>query len=235
MMKLINGFYLAVALLVGAGAWKVLEPMVAKNNGNTVISINQGSKRGDGAITVKLPSDLTTKQMEMLNFAYDVAKADGFKEPKYLQGIIMQESRAGSMDEFRVSGLMNTSSNRYFGIGQIKLSAAKDVMKRFPELWKFLDTKTDEELQARLIVDDRFNVRVASKYTLLMGINENPVRAITAYNVGPGAVITHPDPSSHHYTVKVRSHAEKVKNVKTSAVGLQSIQSTKVAALDSRR
>jgi hypothetical protein len=230
-MKLINTLYLAIALLIAGLTWKVLDPYLSRQNGTSVISLSPDNKKG-GGVNIIIPSGLSRTQLEILNFAYEVAKADGFKEPKYLQGILMQESRAGGMDEFRVAGIQNAPGNRYFGIGQIKLVAAKAVMQRYPEMWKFLDTRTDEELQARLILDDKFNIRVASKYALIMGINHDPVKAITAYNVGPGAVLTHPDPSSHHYTVKVKKHAD---NVKSATKRLQSDGSTRVAWLDFTR
>ena len=200
--------YLSLALIIGASSWKLLEPTLAQNGTAVISSMSSDNQNGSKPISIKLPDNLTKKQFEMLNFAYDVAKSDGFKEPKYLQGLIMQESKAGGMSSFRVAGLTNAVGNRYFGIGQIKLQAAKAVMNRFPDMWKHLDTKTDEELQARLIVDDKFNVRVASKYALIMGINENPTKALTAYNVGPGGVLT-VDTTTHPYTQKVKGYAEK--------------------------
>ena len=229
-MKLINAFYLALVLLFGAASWKFLEPIIAQNGSSVISSMSSDNQNGSKPISIKLPDTLTKKQFEMLNFAYDVAKLDGFKEPKYLQGIIMQESKAGSMNSFRVAGLTNAVGDRYFGIGQIKLVAAKFVMTKFPDMWKFLDTKTDEELQARLIVDDQFNVRVASKYALLMGINDNPTRALTAYNVGPGGV-KDVNPSQHAYTQKVKAHAENAKNIKVATIGLQLGKSIQVASL----
>lgn len=233
-MKLINAFYLSLTLLIGAASWKLLEPSLAQNGTAVISSMSSDNQNGSKPISIKLPDNLTKKQFEMLNFAYDVAKSDGFKEPKFLQGIIMQESKAGSMNSFRVAGLTNAVGNRYFGIGQIKLAAAKAVMNRFPDMWKHLDTKTDEELQARLIIDDHFNVRVASKYALIMGINENPSKAITAYNVGPGGALT-VDASSHAYTMQVKGHAEKVKNINLVSAGLQSEKSTQIAFLVARK
>ena len=233
-MKLINTFYLSLVLLFGAASWKLLEPIVAQNGTSVISSMSSDNQNGSKPISIKLPDNLTKKQFDMLNFAYEVAKSDGFKEPKYLQGIIMQESKAGSMNFYRVAGLTNAIGNHYFGIGQIKLAAAKAVMMRFPEMWKHLDTKTDEELQARLIVDDRFNVRVASKYALLMGINENPSKALTAYNVGPGGAQS-VDPSQHEYTQKVKAHAERVKNIKVVNTGIQSEDTTQVATLVARK
>lgn len=231
-MKLINTIYLIVALLVGAATWKFLEPLVAMN-GTAVLGSMTSDRRG-GTPVVKIPDFLTAKQHELLNFAFSIAKADGFNEPKYLQGIIMQESKAGNMAAFRVAGLTNAVGDRYFGVAQIKLAAAKDVMKKFPEMWRHLDTKTDEELQARLIVDDQFNIRVASKYALLMGINSNPAKAISAYNLGPGGVLD-VDPHAHPYTKKVKSHAEQLKNSAPRTVKIQSekVKTTQIASLGS--
>ena len=99
------------------------------------------------------------------------------------------------------------------------MSAAKDVMNKYPEMWKFLESKTDEELQARLILDDRFNIRVASKYVIMMGINENPERAITAYNVGSQGS-KNVNPKTHDYTRKVKEMT--IKNVQGSEDDLKS-------------
>lgn len=207
-MKLINAFYLVLALLIGATSWKFLEPIIAQNGTSVISSMSSDNQNGNKPITIKLPANLTNKQFEMLNFAYDVAKSDGFKEPKYLQGIIMQESKAGSMNSYRVAGLKNSVGNRYFGIMQLKLAAAMDVMKSYPELWKDFDTKTNEELQAKLILDDKFNIRVGSKYLLMRGINTNPSIAITAYNQGEqGAKMV--NNTSFHYTVKVKNYAQR--------------------------
>ena len=206
-MKLINAFYLSLSLLVGAASWKLLEPTIAQNGTAVISSMSSDNQNGNKPISIKLPDNLTKKQFEMLNFAYDVAKSDGYKEPKYLQGIIMQESKAGSMNSFRVAGLTNAVGNRYFGIMQLKLAAAWDVMKLYPELWIGFDTKTDEELQARLIIDDKFNIRVGSKYLLLRGINKDPTFAISAYNQGDqGAKVVD---ETFHYTVKVKKFAQQ--------------------------
>ena len=216
-MKLMNLAYITLAAAASVGAVKTIVPLVAQN-GTSVMAI--GGSRSDGGtpiMSIKLPEKMTSRQAELLSFAYNVAKSDGFSEPKYLQGIILQESNAGNMGQFRVAGLTNAVGDRYFGIGQIKMVAAKAVMKRYPELWSYLDTRTDEELQARLIVDDKFNIRIASKYALLMGINKDPTFAITAYNRGPGGAKL-VDPNTHHYTVKVRGHADRVTTLRHQTV-----------------
>jgi hypothetical protein len=165
-------------------------------------------KNGNKPYTAPVPNDLSTTQHQLLNFAYDTAKADGYIHPAFLEGILMQESKVCNVKNFRVAGLTNKVGDRYFGCGQLKLAAAKAVMKRYPEMWKYLDSRTDEELQARLILDDRFNIRVSSKYCLMMGINNNPNWAITAYNVGPGAV-DNVNYETFGYTKSVKHYSEK--------------------------
>lgn len=196
------------SIIVGIIALSISMPI--KSSGTSVIYVSsRDGKNGGKPLTIKV-SDLNLNQQKLLNFAYEVAKSDGFHHPAYLQGIILQESRACSIKNFRVAGLTNRPGDRYFGCGQIKLSAAKAVMRSYPEMWKFLESRTDEELQARLILDDQFNIRVSSKYMLLMGINKNPERAITAYNVGPGGVNNISDLSRFNYTIRVKRFTAKM-------------------------
>lgn len=214
-MRLLNAFYVALSIGVAAATWKFAEPLVAMN-GTSVITVMSQDKKGNAPLAVKLPESLTNKQHELLAFAYDVAKSDGMKHPQYLQGIIFQESHAGNVKDYRVAGLTNAVGDRYFGIGQMKVAAAKAVLRTYPEMWKFMDTKTDEELQARLILDDKFNIRMASKYVLILGINDNPSFAITSYNRGAGGALAVENPSAFDYTVKVKAHADRLKNVQAS-------------------
>jgi hypothetical protein len=167
-----------------------------------------------------VPELLPIKQRQILTFAYQTAKQDGINQPAFLQGILMQESSVCNARHFRVSGLTNKPDDRYFGCGQIKLAAAQAVMRQFPSMWKYLETRTNEELKARLILDDRFNVRVTSKYILMMGINEDPDRAITAYNVGLGAV-DKIDTDTFGYTNSVKNFSEKMKIPKLSKKNIQ--------------
>jgi hypothetical protein len=218
-MKLMSTIFFTAALAVVTLSWKYAEP-IRSQNGTSVIYAMSTDKKGGKPFTVKLPDNLTTKQLQLLAFAYDIAKADGHKYPQYIQGILMQETKAGGMQLFRVAGLTNTKGDRYFGVGQIKLATAKEVMSNYPELWKFLDTKTDEELQAKLILDDEFNVRVASKYALLMGMNRDPIAATTSYNLGAGGA-TMVDPKTHDYTLRVKGFSQRMKNVNTSENEIQ--------------
>lgn len=151
-----------------------------------------------------------TQQQSLTEYAYAVAEADGHKQPKYLVGVIKVESRAGESSNFRVVKQgVGKAVSVFYGVAQLSIGAAKTAMQRFPDLWNDFNTRTDDELKARLILDDRFNIRVASKYLLLMGVNKNADRGITAYNVGLGGV-EQVNPSIHEYTLKVKRAASKI-------------------------
>lgn len=232
-MKLISATCAALSIMVGIAAWEISKPLVTQNGTTVIYAMNDGVKQGDKPFTVKISEGLTSKQHELLNFAFDVAKSDGFKHPQYLQGILMQESRGCSDKNYRVAGLSNRPGDRYFGCGQIKLVAAKAVMNKYPDMWKYLESQTDEELEARLILDDKFNIRVSSKYVLMMGINEDPTRAITAYNLGPGGATT-VNPESHGYTQKVKKMSGNLpKNVQGTSTKIQSSSRVKLEQHDS--
>lgn len=161
----------------------------------------------------------TPPQQSLLDFAFDVAKADGFKKPQWLPGIIWQESKAGTGLNWRVTGDREKHPN--LGVAQVTFQTAKAAVLKYPTLWTYLNTKTDEELKARLIVDDKFNVRVASKIVLMAGINKDEYKAITVYNRGIGGAQAIENPAEFGYTRAVASHAERFKNVKARAVGLK--------------
>lgn len=226
-MKRITTLCAAFSIVLGLITLNYTAPLITKGTA-VIYSMTEDGKNGNKPLTTVVPDDLTNRQQNLLNFAYEIARADGYKHPSFLQGILMQESRGCSVKNFRVAGLTNKSGDRYFGCGQLKLSAAKAVLRQYPELWKYLDSRTDEELQARLILDDQFNIRISSKYCLMMGINENPSRAITAYNVGPGGV-KNVNYETFGYTNSVKSYSEKIsrhhkrsKNIQAKTDDLQS-------------
>lgn len=202
-MKLLSATLLSLTLAIFMGGYSLLKPQLTQN-GTSVLYTPGDTQAGRPPTAILLPPTLTDKQRELLEFTRLVAVEDGHKYPQLVQGIIMQETHAGGMSQWRVAGLENKVGDRYFGVGQIKLAAAKDVMSRWPDLWRYLNTKTDEELQARLIVDDKFNIRVASKYALLMGINKDSAFGAAAYNKGKGGVI---DASTDAYAAAVKRHA----------------------------
>jgi len=196
---------------------------------------NLYSYKGERHI-VSLPRSIDREQADMLLYAYDVAKADGHREPAVLQGLIWQESKAGGYKGHEVAGdeAGLKFGKRYYGVGQIKVAAAQDVFKRFPNdfpgfyqprirekqangtmktVQKAAYLKTNEEIIAHLIMDKKFNIRVASKYLWMMGRNEkrNYVRptnfAITAYNRGLGGALGS-EYNDWHYTVAVNKHKD---------------------------
>jgi hypothetical protein len=211
-MKLFIAIFLGATAVLTLTAYRYIEPVTAQNGTSVIYQTSNDGKQGGKPFTVKLPDNLNAQQYALINYAYQVAKNDGHKNPQLLEGLIMQESHAGASLGYRVAGTQNKVGDRYFGIAQIKLAAAKEVMRKYPEMWNGLDTKTDEELQAHLILDDHFNIRVASKYVLLMGVNKNPDFGITAYNRGLGGAKS-VNPSTHPYTVSVKTYANQFKSL----------------------
>ena len=167
-------------------------------------------KGGNTQRAFLVPKNLTPRQVEILKIAYQIAKEDGYRNPEILQGLILQESKAGGLKSYRVAGHelgAKTQYTKYYGVGQIKLIAAKEVLKKHPEMWKFMQTREDEEIIANLILNDEFNIRIASKYLLFANNGKVDNMAITAYNQGQaGAKNLNPD--TWHYTVKVRAFSD---------------------------
>lgn len=143
----------------------------------------------DGQAAVVVPNDLNTSQYQILNKAYAQAKADGHKNPELVQGVLLQESKAGAMASYKVAG---NKGDEYYGLGQLKVGATRDVMAKWPELWakyKF-QTRTDDELKANLILNQAFNIEMTSKYLRLLQITYGFTgrELVNAYNRGPGGV-----------------------------------------------
>lgn len=169
------------------------------NTIGTAVIAEKGDKSVGGQAAVLLPTTMSAKQGQLMNVAYDIAKADGHK-PELVQSIILQETGAGSMKVYKVA---NPGPDAYFGIMQIKLSAAKDVLSRFPALYSKYDlqTKTDDEIKANLIMNEKFNIAVGSKYLLILkeqyGFTGRTL--MNAFNRGPGGVKNVDD--SFHYAL----------------------------------
>jgi hypothetical protein len=157
--------------------------------GTAVIAEKAKDGRVGGGAAVLLPSNMTTDQGQMLNKAYEIAKADGHKNPELVQSVLLQETLAGGLKSYRVA---NPGPEAYFGPMQIKLAAAKSVLSKWPGLFtKYaLHTKTDDEIKANLILNDRFNIEVGSKYLLILEkeYGYQGRELVNAYNRGPGGV-----------------------------------------------
>jgi hypothetical protein len=146
-------------------------------------------------------------QRENMQLAYELAKADGHRDPRVVQGIILQESDAGAAKRWRIGGLDHGAKELYFGLAQIKVSTARDVMKRYPELWKQFNfqTRTDDELKANLMLNDRFNLTIASRYLLMLAHDYGfkGRELLNAYNQGPGGVRN--ISNDWHYAIEVET------------------------------
>jgi hypothetical protein len=178
--------YVLAGLLVGLTMGSSPTAAIPETHTMTVLSIpNEG-------FSVPLPEAPTHRQSALLAQAYQIAQQDGLRIPQLLQGILLQESKAGGMASYKVAGQEQglPTNLRYYGVCQVKLAAAHDVLHLHPELWtKFgFHTHTDEEVIAKLIDDDTFNLSVASKYLLILnqyGYHTAAALAV-AYNRGPG-------------------------------------------------
>jgi hypothetical protein len=167
------------------------------------------AEKSDGVIkggqaAVLLPADLSTSQNQILNKAYEIAKADGHKNPEIVQGVLLQETQAGGNPAYKVAG---NKGDEYFGVGQIKLGTAREVMSAYPKLWsqyKF-QTKTDDELKANLILNSTFNTEITSKYLRILQLRYGLTGRdlVNAFNRGPGGVKSVGD--DYHYAVGVEA------------------------------
>jgi len=93
---------------------------------------------------------------------------------------------------------------------QVKVSAANDVLRKYSEFGVF---SSDEELIAELIVDDEFNIRLASKHFLhLRARTKTDAHALMAYNIGLRASRRHKNHQAFRYVKKVQHYSERVVN-----------------------
>jgi hypothetical protein len=194
MKKVISALSLIAALVIFGAAQ--LYQHVPTPIGNSVIA-----EQGDGArVATLLPSNMTDKQHELLNMAYDVGVEAKLKSPEILQAVLLQETGAGAAASYNVA---NPGPNAYFGPMQIKLVVAKTVLQKWPALFSEygFHTKTDDEIKANLILNERFNIHVAAMYLTILSA-EYGLRGrdlLNAYNRGPtGAKAVGAD---YHYAI----------------------------------
>lgn len=180
---------LSLAILTGlsiAGALELYK-QVPQPIGTAVIAERVEGQVG-GVVATVVPENLTNRQHTLMNLAYEVAKKNGFKNPELVQAVLLQETGAGT-GKYKVA---NPGPDAYFGPMQIKLAATKDVLARHPNLWNeyAFHTRTDDEIKANLILNERFNLDVATKYLMLLkttyGFSGRDL--LNAYNRGPGGV-----------------------------------------------
>lgn len=164
-----------------------------------VIAEKPGKTMGGGA-AVLLPTTLTSKQATLLQQAYAAAKAEGIN-PETMQVILLQETRAGAMTSYKVA---NPGPNAYYGPMQIKLAATRDVLQRNPDLYKKYNfhTKSDDEVKANLILNEKFNIEVAAKYVKILQreYGLKGTQLTNSYNRGPTGV--HAVGDDFHYAIE---------------------------------
>lgn len=203
-----------IILVIGVTfmCFQLFEQYVPEPIASAVIAEKPGKISG-GQAAVLLPKNLTLDQSKLLKMAYQVAKEDGHKQPEIVQALLLQETQAGGMKSYKVA---NPGPDAYFGPMQIKLAAAKDVLLTYPNLWlkyKF-HTKTDDELKANLILNDRFNIEIASKYLLILTKHYGFTgrKLMNAYNRGPGGVEAVSD--NFHYALGAEAKLASFKKMK---------------------
>jgi hypothetical protein len=150
---------------------------------------------------------LTEDQVHLLKIAFDIGFADGgIEHAKLVQGVLLQETIAGLLG--RIGHMTAKVGKRSYGVMQVKVSAARDVLRRHPSLGEF---NADEELIAKLILDDMFNIAIASKLLLhLKRKSRNEAQAMMAYNIGLRASRRYDTYDTFKYVRKVKQYFKHV-------------------------
>lgn len=131
---------------------------------------------------------------------YRIAYNEGLKigHPETMVAIAYQETRGGRY-KFTPHGVVGDSfarfGNRSYGVMQVKISAAREVLRRHPGLGTF---PTDEHLLVALLTDHVFNIRVASLYFQMQLQRFRHWRtALVAYSAGPQNARLGRDPQNY--------------------------------------
>lgn len=148
---------------------------------------------------------LTDEQTRLMKTAFDIGYEDGgLEHAQLIQGVLLQETIAGLMG--RIGHMTAPVGKRSYGVMQVKVSAASDVLRRHVKLGRF---KSAEEIIASLIIDDVFNIRVASKHLLhLRSRTKTDEQALMAYNIGLRASRRYKRYDNFRYVKKVKRYME---------------------------
>ena len=149
----------------------------------------------------------TPDQLDLLGMAYTIGYQDGGEtHAKLVQAVLLQETIAGQLG--RLGHLSAPMGKRSYGVMQVKVVAARDVLKRHPDLGTY---HTDDQLITRLIADDEFNIRVASAYLKMLRRHTGSDRqALVAYNIGMHAARRVLDAGDFKYVRKVERYLASV-------------------------
>lgn len=150
---------------------------------------------------------LTDEQAVLMQTAYEIGLADGGPEhAELLQAVLLQETIAGQLG--RIGHMTAPVGKRSYGVMQVKVSAARDVLRQHKQFGRF---RSDEELIVALISDDVFNMRIASRF--LLHLKEKTVSedaALVAYNIGLRASRKIGKPEKFKYVVRTRRNLSEV-------------------------
>ena len=150
---------------------------------------------------------LTDEQAQLLQTAYDIGLADGGpKQAELLQAVLLQETIAGQLG--RIGHMTAPVGKRSYGVMQVKVSAARDVLRHNRSLGRF---PSDEQLIVALMTEDAFNIRIASKF--LMHLKQKTAStdaALVAYNIGLRASRKIHRPDKFRYVVRTRRNLTEV-------------------------
>lgn len=169
-----------------------------------------GANESDSGKTIWNPlakSWLTDEQVRLLKVAFDVGYEDGgIRHARLVQSTLLQESIAGQLG--RVGHRTAPVGKRSYGVMQVKVTAAQDVLQIHTQLSY---STTVEDLIVRLMTDDEYNIRVASKYLLyLREKTSNDASALVAYNVGLRGAKRYEDHDEFRYVKSVNRYFESV-------------------------
>ncbi|ALP53071.1 hypothetical protein Tel_07830 [Candidatus Tenderia electrophaga] len=150
---------------------------------------------------------LTDEQAVLMQTAYEIGLADGgAAHGELLQAVLLQETIAGQLG--RIGHMTAPVGKRSYGVMQVKVSAARDVLRRHEAFGRF---RSDEELIVALMSDDVFNMRIASKFLLhLKNHTHSEDAALVAYNIGLRASRKIAKPTKFKYVVRTRRNLTEV-------------------------
>ncbi len=170
-----------------------------------LFAASQGKQAEEGLFWNSLTKTwLTDEQIQLLTMTYDIGLQNGGEEhARILQGVLLQETIAGQLG--RIGHMTAPVGKRSYGVMQVKVTAARDVLKQYPE--EFGRYRSDEALIVDLMTNDEFNIRIASKFLLMLEERSDSIEhALVAYNVGYRAANSVPDYNKFKYVVKVKRH-----------------------------
>ena len=150
---------------------------------------------------------LTEEQLNLLQSAYEIGLADGGTEhAEMLQAVLLQETIAGQLG--RIGHLTAPVGKRSYGVMQVKVSAARDILRKHKEFGRY---RSDEALIVALMTDDAFNIRMASKLLLhLKQKTKSSDAALVAYNIGLRASRKISKPGAFKYVVRTNRNLTEV-------------------------